>query len=388
MQKIININNFNYDLPDARIAKYPLDRREMSKLLVYRDGVINDSLFYNLFDHLPNDSLLVFNQTKVVRARIILHKPTGARIEIFCLEPAEPSDYERAFAAHGRSSWHCMVGNSKKFNSPLSTPDGTFTATRGEDDCVNFEWTTDETFGELLERLGRIPIPPYLNRESETLDNERYQTMYAKIEGSVAAPTAGLHFSPEMLDRIENKAFVTLHVGAGTFLPVKEEDAAKHPMHTETFEVTLAEIEKLAAAEGRIIAVGTTSVRTIESLATLGGRVLSTGNADPERTVGQWETYPVRSIKPLVEWMKRQQMDVLHSSTQTMITPGYKFATIKGLITNFHQPKSTLLLLISAIVGEDWTKIYRHAMEGDYRFLSYGDSSLLFNSQCKMHNSK
>lgn len=377
MQNFININNFNYSLPDDSIAKYPLDRREMSKLLIYQDGKITDSQFCKLLDNTPPNALLAFNQTKVVRARIILHKPTGARIEIFCLEPSSPADYERAFAARNSSSWHCMIGNLRKFNTQLSTPDGKFTATRTEGDVVNFNWTTDETFGELLERLGRVPIPPYLNRESETLDNERYQTMYARIEGSVAAPTAGLHFSPEMLAKIENKAFVTLHVGAGTFLPVKETDATKHPMHTEIFEVSIDEIEKLAAAEGNIIAIGTTTVRTIESLATLGGRLLATGSPNPQKTVGQWETYPTRSIKPLCEWMRREGIETLHSSTQTMITPGYKFATIRGLVTNFHQPKSTLLLLITAIVGDDWTKIYDHALSHNYRFLSYGDSSLL-----------
>ncbi len=382
MKNFIDIHTFDYPLPDERIAKYPLEERNNSKLLIYRGEKITDSTFKQLFDFLPNDTLLAFNRTKVVRARLVMHKPTGARIEIFCLEPAEPADYERAFSAHNSSSWHCMVGNAKKFNTTLSTEDGTFRATKGEGDIVNFEWTTDETFGELLERLGRVPIPPYLNRDSEQLDNTRYQTTYAVVEGSVAAPTAGLHFTKDMLQQIDKKAFVTLHVGAGTFLPVKVDNATEHSMHTETFDVSLETVELLTQNEGNIVAVGTTTVRTIESLAILGGRILSGGST--KEPVGQWERYEKHSIAPLRDYMKEHNLTHLVGATQIMITPGYKFATIRGLITNFHQPKSTLLLLISAIVGEKWKDIYNHALANDYRFLSYGDSSYL---ECTIHNS-
>lgn len=377
MKKFIDIEHFDYPLPEERIAKYPLTRRSESKLLLYRDNQITDLQFNNLLEQLPKNAFFAFNQTKVIRARLVMYKPTGARIEIFCLEPASPSDYERAFAVRGASSWHCMVGNAKKFNTTLSIEDGAFRATKGEGDIVHFEWSTDETFGELLERLGRVPIPPYLNRDSEELDSSRYQTTYAQIEGSVAAPTAGLHFTEDILERIDNRAFVTLHVGAGTFLPVKVDNAAEHKMHTETFEVSLENLEKLAQNEGQIIAVGTTTVRTLESLAVMGGRVLESGEAEPQRAVGQWESYPTRSLKPLVKWLKAKEMKSIKGATQIMITPGYKFVTIKALITNFHQPKSTLLLLISAIVGKEWKTIYNHALENDYRFLSYGDSSIL-----------
>ncbi len=375
MKNFIDINTFNYPLEDNRIAKYPLENRSDSKLLTFRGGQIEDRKFTDITNVIPKGAMLVFNRTKVVRARLVLHKATGARIEIFCLEPHNPADYERAFSATNASSWHCMVGNAKKFNTPILSDDETFRATRGEGDIVHFEWTTPETFGEILARLGNIPIPPYLNRSSEELDTTRYQTMYAQIEGSVAAPTAGLHFSEEILAEFPNKTFVTLHVGAGTFLPVKETDATKHVMHTETFDVTIDAIKSLAENEGNIVAVGTTSLRTIESLAVMGGRILNGGT--PKEHIGQWERYEKHSIKPLYDYMVEHKMDKIVGATQIMITPGYKFSTIRGLVTNFHQPKSTLLMLISAIVGEQWTEIYNHALENDYRFLSYGDSSYL-----------
>ncbi|MFI3288279.1 MAG: S-adenosylmethionine:tRNA ribosyltransferase-isomerase [Rikenellaceae bacterium] len=375
MKNFIDINTFNYPLADNRIAKYPLEQRSDSKLLSFKGGEIEDRKFSEIREVLPSDALLVFNQTKVVRARLVMHKATGARIEIFCLEPNSPADYERAFTATGKSSWHCMVGNAKKFNTPLLSDDQTFRAVKGEGDIVHFEWTTSETFGEVLTRLGNIPIPPYLNRGSEEIDTTRYQTAYAEVEGSVAAPTAGLHFSDEILSRIENKTFVTLHVGAGTFLPVKAENAVEHVMHTETFDVTIEAVEKLAKSEGKIVAVGTTSLRTIESLAVMGGRILSGGS--PKEPVGQWERYEKHSIVPLLEYMREHDMPRLVGATQIMITPEYKFSTIQGIVTNFHQPKSTLLMLISAIVGDEWQRIYTHALENDYRFLSYGDSSYL-----------
>lgn len=383
MKNIIDINDFDYPLPENRIAKWPLEHRDDSKLLVYDNKKITDGQFKRIADFLPKGALMAFNNTKVVRARLIFHKSTGARIEIFCLEPADPADYERAFAVKGECSWHCMVGNSKKFSGDhrLAIDDDNLVATRGDGDIIHFTWSSDETFGQLLERLGRVPIPPYLGRESDETDTERYQTTYARLEGSVAAPTAGLHFSTEVLDDLSKHHFskveVTLHVGAGTFLPVKELDATKHAMHIEFFEVTLEALEALADREGEIIAVGTTTVRTLESLAVLGGRVVATGDADPAKSVGQWETYSEKSLKPLAQWMRSKGLGKLYGSTQIMITPKFRFITIRGLITNFHQPKSTLLLLISAVVGDRWREIYDHALENDYRFLSYGDSSLL-----------
>lgn len=381
-----NISEFDYPLPSERIAKFPLERREQSKLLVYRDGVIEDSNFYNIKQFLPEDSLLAFNNTKVVRARLFFAKSTGARIEIFCLEPLSPADYERAFAARGRCSWSCIVGNSKKWKGgkiEIDYHDHTLTAERGETEGeIIFEWNSDHTFGELLELLGRIPIPPYLERDSQEIDNTRYQTTYSVIEGSVAAPTAGLHFSKELLDEIPHKASVTLHVGAGTFLPVKCENVAHHPMHTEHFAIEIEQLERLARYEGHIVAVGTTTVRTLESLAVLGERVLADGNPAVDRVVGQFEPYEDKKwntpLGALHRYMVDNNLRVLHCSTQIMIMPGYRFRTICGLITNFHQPKSTLLLLISAIVGDSWHSIYNHALNRDYRFLSYGDSSLLF----------
>ena len=387
----IDIRQYDYELPCERIAKFPLPDRESSKLLVWDKGVIGQSTFSNIDSFLPEGSLLAFNNTKVVRARLIFHKDTGARIEIFCLEPHIPADYERAFAAKGSSSWHCIVGNSKKWKGgqlQLSYEDGTITASRGEADTIEFAWDSDDTFGELLEKLGKVPIPPYLERESQEIDNLRYQTVYSRYEGSVAAPTAGLHFSPELLAKLRKDGFrtaeVTLHVGAGTFLPVKEKDAANHVMHTEFFDVSQDELEKLADNEGEIIAVGTTTVRTLESLAVLGERVILTGNPDPDRNVGQWEPYTnnnkegEKPLTALLGWMKTNDCRRLYGSTQIMITPGYRFRTIRGLITNFHQPQSTLLLLVSAFTGGDnWHRIYDHAMDNGFRFLSYGDSSLL-----------
>lgn len=382
MKNKINILSFDYDLPDERIAKYPLGERDGSKLLIYKDGRITDSKFTDITHQLPTGALLTFNNTKVVRARLIFHKPTGARIEIFCLEPCDPPSYEQALAAKGNVTWHCIIGNAKKFNAPIEMQGSILRAERGEGDTVHFTWAADISFGELLEKLGQMPIPPYLNRRSEAMDAERYQTTYAKIEGSVAAPTAGLHFSENILKTLSDNGFeraeVTLHVGAGTFLPVKVQDATQHVMHTEHFEISIGELEKLAAAEGRIVAVGTTSVRTLESLAIIGGRIAELGAPDPDRTVGQWEHYEQKSLAPLLDYMQKNGLTSLSSSTQIMITPGFRFATIGALVTNFHQPKSTLLLLISAIVGDDWRTIYDHALGNGYRFLSYGDSSILY----------
>lgn len=400
MERHIDINEFDYPLPDERIAKFPLERRSDSKLLVYRNGVVSESRFTRLAEELPKGSLLVFNNTKVIRARVIMHKPSGARVEVFCLEPHAPADYERAFAVRGECRWSCIVGNLKKWKEGFVVIDFGYEGEeyqlraeivqRGErEHIVRFEWDVDMTFGQLLEHLGRIPIPPYLNRESEDIDLARYQTVYSKFEGSVAAPTAGLHFTDEMIAAMREEGFcfdeVTLHVGAGTFLPVKSDDAAQHPMHTEHFEVGLSTLENLLAHYGDITAVGTTSVRTLESLPVLGWRVRCCGEPSAERVIGQWESYDIPAdysgrevLEDLIAYMRRAGVERLKASTQIMITPlGFKFRIISRIVTNFHQPKSTLLLLVSAYVGDDWRQMYRFALDNGFRFLSYGDSSLL-----------
>lgn len=399
-QRSINIADFDYPLPDERIAKFPLERRSDSKLLVYRNGTISKSRFCHLAEELPEGAMLVFNNTRVIRARLIMHKPSGARVEVFCLEPHSPSDYERAFSVKGEAEWSCIVGNLKKWKEGEVQIAFEYEgaermlraaiAERGErEHIVRFRWDVDLTFGQLLEHLGRIPIPPYLNRESEEIDLTRYQTVYAKVEGSVAAPTAGLHFTPEVIEDMRERGFgfeeVTLHVGAGTFLPVKSEDAAQHPMHTEHFEVKLTTLEALAKHWGKIVAVGTTSVRTLESLPVLAWRIKQSEEPDTERVIGQWESYDIPAdfsgeevLRILIGYMRERGLRSLKSATQIMITPlGFKFRVVSRIVTNFHQPKSTLLLLVSAYVGEDWRRIYRYALDNGFRFLSYGDSSLL-----------
>lgn len=400
MERHIDINNFDYPLPDERIAKFPLENRSDSKLMVYRNGAISESRFGRLAEELPAGSMLVFNNTKVIRARVIMHKPSGARIEVFCLEPHRPADYERAFAVRCEAEWSCIVGNLKKWKEGEIAIEFEYEgkqyrlsaeiSERGErEHIVRFKWDVPLTFGQLLEHLGRIPIPPYLNRESEEIDLTRYQTVYSKFEGSVAAPTAGLHFTPELIAQMQQSGFefgeVTLHVGAGTFLPVKSEDAAQHPMHTEHFEVRLSTLERLLAHVGDITAVGTTSVRTLESLPVLGWRVRQGGKPDVEREIGQWETYDIPAdysgrdvLEDLIGYMRANGLERLKAATQIMITPlGFKFRIVKRIITNFHQPKSTLLLLVSAYVGDDWRRMYDFALANGFRFLSYGDSSLL-----------
>jgi S-adenosylmethionine:tRNA ribosyltransferase-isomerase len=400
MERHIDINDFNYNLPDERIAKFPLEERTSSKLLIYDNGTIAESNFRNVADFLPKGATLVFNNTRVVRARIVMHKASGARIEVFCLEPHNPADYERAFAQQETSEWSCIVGNLKKWKEGEIGIDFEYDgkphtlraeiAERGtREHIIRFRWSAPCSFGQLLETLGRIPIPPYLNRESEDIDNTRYQTVYARFEGSVAAPTAGLHFTPELIDNMRNSGFsfeeVTLHVGAGTFLPVKDDNAAQHAMHTEHFSVTLQAVERLLANIDNIVAVGTTSVRTMESLSALAWRIHTSGTPDVERTVGQWELYDIpaefdgsKALATIAEYMRKNNLEQIKAATQIMITPlGYQFRIVRYIITNFHQPKSTLLLLVSAYVGEDWKRIYDYALNNDFRFLSYGDSSLL-----------
>ena len=399
MERYININDYDYPLPDERIAKFPLSERDSSKLLVYRGGEIIERHFSDIPEMLPEGSLLVFNNTKVVRARLVMHKPSGARVEVFCLEPHAPADYEHAFSVKGECEWSCIVGNLKKWKEgaveiPFEYEGENYTlqayiAERGtREHIVRFEWSAPMTFGQLLEYLGRIPIPPYLNRESEDIDNTRYQTVYSRFEGSVAAPTAGLHFTQPLIEGMREKGFdfaeVTLHVGAGTFLPVKDEDATKHAMHTEHFDVTLATLRKLRANYGKIVAVGTTSVRTLESLSALAWRIKN-GKAYDCDVVGQWELYDIptefsgeEALDILILYMEQQGLERLRAATEIMITPlGYNFRIVRNIVTNFHQPKSTLLLLVSAYLGEDWHRIYDYALANDFRFLSYGDSSLL-----------
>ena len=398
-ERYININDYDYPLPDERIAKFPLSERDSSKLLVYRGGEIIERHFSDIPEMLPEGSLLVFNNTKVVRARLVMHKPSGARVEVFCLEPHAPADYEHAFSVKGECEWSCIVGNLKKWKEgaveiPFDYEGEHYTlqayiAERGtREHIVRFVWGAPMTFGQLLEYLGRIPIPPYLNRESEDIDNTRYQTVYSRFEGSVAAPTAGLHFTQPLIEGMRERGFdfaeVTLHVGAGTFLPVKDEDATKHAMHTEHFDVTLSTLRKLRANYGKIVAVGTTSVRTLESLTALAWRIKN-GQAYDCATVGQWELYDVPSefsgeeaLDILILYMEQQGLERLRAATEIMITPlGFNYRIVRNIVTNFHQPKSTLLLLVSAYVGEDWHRIYDYALSHDFRFLSYGDSSLL-----------
>ena len=395
----ININDYDYHLPEERIAKFPLDERDSSKLLVYRKGEISERRFRDIGEELPEGALLVFNNTKVVRARLVMHKPSGARIEVFCLEPHSPADYEHAFAVRGECEWSCIVGNLKKWKEGAVEINfdhegeqytlRAYIAERGtREHIVRFEWSAPMTFGELLEHLGRIPIPPYLNRESEEIDNTRYQTVYSRFEGSVAAPTAGLHFTTPLIEQMRTRGFdfaeVTLHVGAGTFLPVKDEDATKHAMHTEHFEVTLTTLRRLRQKWGNIVAVGTTSVRTLESLTALAWRIKG-GLSYNDTAVGQWELYDIpaeftggEALDILIAYAEEQGVESLKAATEIMITPlGYNYRIVRNIVTNFHQPKSTLLLLVSAYVGEDWHRIYDYALSNDFRFLSYGDSSLL-----------
>ena len=401
IMKEINIDDFYYDLPDERIAKFPVSNRDCSKLLIRRPGEpVTHTTFNQIGELLPRESLLVFNNTKVVRARIIMHKPTGARVEVLCLEPCDPADYERAFAISGSCKWHCIVGGLKKWKEGpveihFEAEGNEYTLqawreeqTNGSENIVRFEWDAPMSFGRMLELLGKLPIPPYLNRDTEEVDYTRYQTVYSKFEGSVAAPTAGLHFTDTLIEQLREGGIttdeVTLHVGAGTFLPVKEKDATRHPMHTEHFEIRLSTLNNLIAKSGNVTAVGTTSVRTLESLSALGYRTLTEGAPHEERVIGQFELYDiprelsgVELLGALRDYMTERGMEVLKAATMIMIVPSFLFRVVNRIITNFHQPKSTLLLLISAFIGDDWHRVYDYAMSHDFRFLSYGDSSLL-----------
>ncbi len=388
----IHIKDFSYELPDDRIAKYPLAERDTSKLLVYNKGNISHDIFRNLTAYLPQGALMVYNNTRVIQARLFFQKESGARIEVFLLEPHAPRDYEQIFQARGMCEWKCLVGNSKKWKTGAlrlctasENDDIDLQVERVDDSVCRFLWKGDMSFAELLERVGELPIPPYLNRHSEPNDKITYQTVYARIKGSVAAPTAGLHFTDRVLRDIDalgiEREEVTLHVGAGTFKPVKSETISGHEMHSEFISVKRSSIERLIAHGGRAVAVGTTSVRTLESLYYLGVRAY---NHQPLTEVEQWEPYEtspsltaVEALEALLAWMDENGLDVLHTSTRIIIVPGYSYHIVERLITNFHQPQSTLLLLVSALIGNDWHKVYDYALSHEFRFLSYGDSSIL-----------
>ncbi len=399
--KHIKISEFNYPLPDERIAKFPLSNRDESKLLVYHQGEVSEDRFTSLPNYLEAGEMMVFNNTKVIQARLHFRKETGALIEVFCLEPIQPNDYVLSFQQTRKCSWLCMVGNLKKWKEgslkrtiEVKGHEVTLSATRGEcrgtSHWIDFEWNDDTlTFADVLEAVGELPIPPYLNRDTQESDKETYQTVYSKIKGSVAAPTAGLHFTERVLKALDEKGIdreeLTLHVGAGTFKPVKSEEIEGHEMHTEYISVNKRTIEKLIAHGGKTIAVGTTSVRTLESLYYIGVLIHLNPEANQEELhVKQWMPYephpaltPVESLQGILDYLNKHHMEALHTSTQIIIAPGYEYKIVKKIVTNFHQPQSTLLLLVSAFVKGDWKKIYDYALSHEFRFLSYGDSSLL-----------
>ena len=409
MEEIL-IEEYNYPLPDERIAKYPLAERDQSKLLVYRNGDVSEDMFYDVGKYLPAGALLIYNNTRVIQARLEFHKlyedgTQGARIEIFCLEPLEPHDYQLSLGATDGCTWKCMIGNAKKWKSgalalPVILPTGeriTLYAERGEQTgntfAVKFYWDSVISFAEILENVGELPIPPYLNRKTEESDKTTYQTVYSRIKGSVAAPTAGLHFTDRVLNGLRDRgvkiAEVTLHVGAGTFQPVKVADANQHTMHTEIIAVPRETITALIDNVGKIVAVGTTSMRTLESLYFIGSRLFNVvQDGSSLFKVAQFEPYEQEytlstqeALQAIVDYLDKTGQSVLHAETQIMIKPGYTFRVVDQLITNFHQPKSTLLLLVSAFVGGDWHRIYDYALSHDFRFLSYGDSSILYKNQ-------
>lgn len=402
--KHIKINDYNYALPDERIAKFPIAQRDHSKLLVYRHGDVSEDVFYNITNYLPAGALMVFNNTKVIQARLHFRKTTGALIEVFLLEPHCPADYEQMFQTTSKCSWICMIGNLKKWKE--GSLDRTFevkgnrltlSAKRIQDAggsyVVEFSWdNADVSFAEILDVAGELPIPPYLNRETQESDKTTYQTVYSKIKGSVAAPTAGLHFTNDVLTKLDSHGIdreeLTLHVGAGTFKPVKSEEIEGHEMHTEYICVKRQTLEKLLAHNASAIAVGTTSVRTLESLYYIGVKLeKGLDLSESELHVNQWEPYdnadgalavsPVKAISNIIAYLDHNGLNALHTSTQIIIAPGYEYKIVKMLVTNFHQPQSTLLLLVSAFLHGDWRKVYDYALSHDFRFLSYGDSSLL-----------
>ena len=398
----IRIEDYNYTLPDERIAKYPLPQRDSSKLLIYKNENVSESSFSLISSQLPENSLMIFNDTKVVPARLHFQRSTGAHIEIFCLEPVLPEEYVSSFAATEKCRWKCIVGNVKRWKNdtlslynPLSEGEIQIMNLKadliervGETSIVEFSWDNKAPFSKVLEVCGSIPIPPYLNRDTEQVDLERYQTLYARFRGSVAAPTAGLHFTDVVLESIRKKNIITdtvcLHVGAGTFLPVKSSLVSEHTMHREPFVVTLSLLERLLENKGKVVAVGTTSVHTLESLYYIGVSCIETGHPSD---VDQWDPYSrdyeyslEQSINAIIQYLKDNNKSELSLGTRIIIVPGFRFRVVDVLVTNFHQPQSTHLLLISAFVGGNWEKIYDYALGHDFRFLSYGDSSVLFRN--------
>jgi S-adenosylmethionine:tRNA ribosyltransferase-isomerase len=401
----ININDYDYNLPAERIAQHPVNERDMSQLLVYKENLVSKDIFRNIDKYLPSDSLLVFNNTSVIRARLLFPKETGAVIEIFCLEPLLPVEYEFSFSSREPVEWKCIIGNLKKWKAGQIRTHFYFlgneyelTAEKlqpeGEAWRIRFSWNNqDISFGEVIETAGHIPLPPYITREEETEDITRYQTIYSRIKGSVASPTAGLHFTDNVFEKLSKKGIksveVTLHVGAGTFQPVKSGSISCHEMHSEHFFITAETIELLLENHGRIIPAGTTSVRTLESLYWLGVKLIqSPSDCLSELSLGQWEAYHLKtnisvkeSMEAILKYLFNHNLTYLHASTRIMIIPGYDFRMISGMITNFHQPRSTLLLLVSAWIGNAWKKNYSFALENGFRFLSYGDCSLLFRQE-------
>jgi len=396
--KNIKISDFNYELPDSKIAKYPLANRDESKLLVFKDGKISESVFKNSPAFLPEKAQLVFNNTRVIHARLFFRKESGSKIEIFCLEPLEPADYQIAFHQTNETTWKCMVGNLKKWKGEtlhqslvIAGETVILSAEKGEQTgntvAVRFFWDKPFSFAEIIEHSGTLPIPPYLNRETEETDEETYQTVYAKIDGSVAAPTAGLHFTEPVFDALKTKGIstheITLHVGAGTFQPVKAETLSGHTMHREMVIIPKTLISAFYKDPEKIIAVGTTSVRSLESLYWLGLQ-LENGLFNPEKPeVSQWEPYKTepkislkKSLENILDYLENSKLGKIQFSTQIIILPGYQFKVIEGMFTNFHQPQSTLLLLIAAFLGDKWKEIYNYALANNFRFLSYGDSNL------------
>jgi S-adenosylmethionine:tRNA ribosyltransferase-isomerase len=394
----IAISDYTYQLPEERIAKYPLNNRDGSKLLIYRNKQIKESVFKNITDELPPNAMLAFNNTKVIRARLRIKKSTGAQIEIFCLEPLQPAEVQMAFDSREETTWKCIVGNARKWKGEPLTQTVTIDQQSFELELhkgqqlgdayeIRFTWNNlSFSFAEIIEQIGLTPIPPYLNRETEDIDKDRYQTVYSQHQGSVAAPTAGLHFTDQILSTLENNGHqllnVTLHVGAGTFKPVKSEEIAGHDMHTEHFVIEKTALKQLIDNKEQLIAVGTTSVRTLESLYWYGVRLLS--GLSIQNGIEQWDPYNLNhaygtkdALNALLDYMTQNNLSYLAGKTAIIIVPGYRFKMINGLVTNFHQPQSTLLLLIGAIVGAQWKELYTYALEHDFRFLSYGDSSLL-----------
>lgn len=399
----IHISDYNYSLPTERIARYPLEQRDHSKLLVYNKGHISQHIFKDIARFLPEDSLLIYNNTKVIQARLHFRKATGARIEVFCLEPHCPADYQQNFDQRNECEWQCLIGNSKKWKEgalrlelDINETTVTLQATKHEETetsvIIRFSWNGGFSFAEILEAAGELPIPPYLNRDTEESDKETYQTVYSKIDGSVAAPTAGLHFTDDVFKTIDARHIerdeVTLHVGAGTFRPVKSTEIQGHEMHSEYICVTRHNIERLLAHQGHCTAVGTTSVRTLESLFYIGLKILQNPDInEKDLHIDQWLPYDTAhqctdinstdALQAILRWMDTNGCNALHTTTQIIIAPGYKYHIVERIITNFHMPQSTLLLLVSAFVGDDWKRIYSYALDNNFRFLSYGDSSIL-----------